>query len=141
MWLNNNQAPGRAIAIYHSSPKTRCHLSTATCFSVWGMADRISQKRFYQCEASDSIILTMPITHPRRTCQVDQVQPPSYIFLRDRTFFSQTRHRCSGVGTPFPVSGTRYAGHGTVYGQIPGLGPKSCQQRHQHRPWDLSCGI
>ena len=51
------------------------------------MATRISLKRVYRCGGKDRIMLTVSIIHPRRTCNVDQVQSPVSILFRYKTSF------------------------------------------------------
>ena len=64
---------------------TRCHFSTPIRFWLRGIPSIISLKRFSRCGGKYSIMLTMSITHPRRTWQVDHIQSSSIIFFNDRT--------------------------------------------------------
>ena len=50
------------------------------------MSDRISLKRFLRCGKNDSVMLTVSITYPRRTLQLNQVQSPASKMFRNNTF-------------------------------------------------------
>ena len=71
--LKRPLSPGRAIDMGKRSPSTQCHLFTPIRFWLRGIPARIYLKQFSQCGGNDSIVLTLLINHPRRTCQVDHV--------------------------------------------------------------------
>ena len=85
MGLNRTQAPGKAIVIEQSPPITRCHLSTPMRFWLVGIPSRISFKWFYWCGGKEKFMLTMSITHTRKTWHVYHVQLSDLSFFREKT--------------------------------------------------------
>ena len=67
MWLKRPRALFKGIAMEQSSPSSQCHLSMSMRFWLVGITSRISLKRFSWCGGKENVMLTVPITHPRRT--------------------------------------------------------------------------
>ena len=87
------------------------------------MAERISWKRFYRCGGGESFMFNVSATHHRRTWQVDQVQSPESIFLKDWTSFWFDKSFVSRYRKTCTVRGIRYVGRGAAYGINPGIVP------------------
>ena len=47
---------------------------------------RISLKQFYQCRDKEIVMLTVSMTHPRRSWQVYHVNSPTKTFLIDKNY-------------------------------------------------------
>ena len=85
MCMKRPQAPGKPVSMEKISPSTQCHLSILMRFWMVVIQARISLERFSLCGGKDKVMLTMSITHPRRTCQADHVKPPDIILFSGKT--------------------------------------------------------
>ena len=85
MCMKRPQAPGNPVSMEKISPSTQCHLSILMRFWMVVIRARISLERFSLCGGKDKVMLTMSITHPRRTCQADHVKPPDIILFSGKT--------------------------------------------------------
>ena len=86
MWLKSPLALGTVIAMERSSPNTQCHFPIPIHFWIRGIPARISLKRFYLGGRKYIVMLTVSITNPRRTWQVNHIHYPAIIFFNDNTF-------------------------------------------------------
>ena len=86
MWLKRPMALGREIAMYRISPNIRCHFLTPILFCLWGIPVRISLHWFFWCGGKYIVMLTVSITLPRRTYQVEHVQLSAICFFNNNTF-------------------------------------------------------
>ena len=85
MCLKRPQAPGKPVFMEQIPPSTQCHLSIPMRFWLVVISARISLKRFSWCGGKEKVMLTVSITHPRSTWQVDHVKSPDLIFYSDKT--------------------------------------------------------
>ena len=85
MWLKSILAPGRPISMYQILPNTWGHLLTPILFWVQVIPAGIYLKGFSWCRGKDIVIMTISITHPRSTWQVDHIQLPVTIFFNNKT--------------------------------------------------------
>ena len=67
MWPKKLQALGKAITMEQRYHITQCHLSTTMRFWLVGIPAKIYLKRFSRCGGKENVMLTVSITHPRRT--------------------------------------------------------------------------
>ena len=85
MCLQRPQAPVKAVSMEQSSPIIQFHLSIPIRFWLVVISSSISLKWFSWCGGKDKVMLTVSITHPRRTWQVYHVKSPDIIFFSDKT--------------------------------------------------------
>ena len=85
MKLKRPRAPVKVIVMEKSYSSTPFHLSTPMRFWLVGIPARISSKWFSQCGGKDNVMLTVSITHPRRTCQVCHKKSTSLNVFSNKT--------------------------------------------------------
>lgn len=90
MWLNKCRAPGKAMAMDRSSPKTLCHFLVEILRCDLGIEARISAKRSWRCCGRVIVMATLSTIHPKTFRMVDQEQSPWC------SFFMETGSRRSG---------------------------------------------
>ena len=84
-WRRPNilRAPGRAIAMDRSSPRTVCHFFMLVRRCDLGMLSRISQRRSMRWGGKWIVMLIVSTIHPSTSLMVSQLQSPLRSFLRE----------------------------------------------------------